>query len=495
MATAPPPGNRLLLVSTLGNRDILLDSQPIPQQSFRSTCEALLNTLKQNRSAVLSRLGAPILENIIRWILERHANFGDRPQLRVYLVASNQKDEHHRKTDTLPAAQLLQVWLPDTFGKDTIESVKLWRIDTNPADYDETINFFRELITKRAVPDPHEFAAIYLNPTGGTPALSFGLLTVLAPFLGEHTVVLYLPVHAERPTPLDVAATYRKYQALEDAQRALERYDFAHAAHLLRVAKADPPLYAFSEVLAYRLAFDFRRALYHLEETVIPASRDTLRALARREQDTLHRLLFDAKALEQAREPVPDRYPTLLVELYGSAWIAWEQERYADFLARVFRFEEALLRWAVEHCLRLPTGAERDDQGRPRSLHEFRAGIAADPELEQYVATSPFDLTRPPTRDLLRYLLAFPRLADHPIARTVREHSLALDQLSQLRNRSIVAHGFAPVSREEIEGRCPDPLATLGRLVSVVGHDPTVHPLKASQQGLLAELRKTMLSW
>lgn len=107
MATAPPPGNRLLLVSTLGNRDILLDSQPIPQQSFRSTCETLLNTMKQNRSAVLSRLGAPILENIIRWILERHANFGDRPQLRVYLVASNQKDEHHRKTDTLPAAQLL----------------------------------------------------------------------------------------------------------------------------------------------------------------------------------------------------------------------------------------------------------------------------------------------------------------------------------------------------------------------------------------------------
>ncbi|GBD20859.1 hypothetical protein HRbin28_01307 [bacterium HR28] len=490
MNIATAPMNRVLLVSTLGNRDVTVDGQLIPQDDFRTACEALLAELEHDRSAVLTRLGAPILERIVTWILDRHADPDYRPQLRIYLIASDQEDKRFRHTDTIPAARLLQAWLPHVFDNGSIERVSLWRIDTNPADYDDAVRFYRLLIGQRALPDPREFAAIYLNPTGGTPALSFGLLTVLAPFFGERTVVIYMPARTLRPTPLDVGATYRQFQALDDAMRAIERYDFAHAAHLLRVAMAPLPLYAFAEVLAYRLAFDFRRALQRLEGTVIPASRGTLRQLARREQDTLHRLLSDAETLEQAREPVPDRYPALLAELYGSASIAWEQERYADFLARVFRFEEALLRWAVEHCLRLPTGVDRDDRGRPRSLPAFQAGIAGDPDLAQHVAASPFDPTRPPTRDLLRHLLSLPRLADDPVARTVRESSLALDSLSQLRNRSIVAHGFAPVSREEIEARCPNPLEILGRLVTATGYDATVHPLAMSQQGLCAELRR-----
>ncbi len=491
MAIPQTEANRLLLISTLGNRDLTVDGQHIPQEHFRPSCETLLAELERDRPSVLSRLGAPILERVITWILDRHADPDYRPQLRIYLIASDQEDDRFRHSDTLPAARLLQAWLPDAFGKDSIERISLWRIDTNPADYDDAIRFYRLLIGQRAVPNPRDFAAIYLNPTGGTPALSFGLLTVLAPFFGERSIVLYLPARTLRPTPLDVGATYRQFEALNDAIRAIERYDFAHAAHLLRIAMAPLPLYAFAEVLAYRLAFDFRRALQRLEGTVIPASRGNLRQLARREQETLHRLLTDAEALEQAREPMPDRYPTLLVELYGSAWTAWEQERYADFLARVFRFEEALLRWAVEHCLNLPTGAERDDRGRPRSLPAFRSGIAADPEIAQHVADSPLDPERPPTRDLLRHLLKLPRLATDPVARTVRENSAVLDPLSQLRNRSIVAHGFAPVSREEIEQRCPDPLATLGQLVAAIGHDPSVHPLAASQEGLLNELRRT----
>lgn len=136
------PINRLLLISTLGNRDITVDGHLIPQDDLRTTCEALLAELEHDRSAVLTRLGAPILERIITWVLDRHADPDDRPRLRIYLIASNPEDERFRHTDTMPAARLLQAWLPDAFGKDTIERVSLWRIDTNPADYDDAIRFF-----------------------------------------------------------------------------------------------------------------------------------------------------------------------------------------------------------------------------------------------------------------------------------------------------------------------------------------------------------------
>ena len=491
MANHEPPANRLLLVSTIGNRDLTLDGRPIPPEQFRATCEALYRELQRDRESTLSRLDAPILERLVTWILDRHADPDERPQLRIYLVASDQEDEQFRASDTIAAARLLQEWIPHAYGRDTIERVAIWRIDTNPADYDDAVRFYRLLIGQRAVPDPRAFAVAYLNPTGGTPALAFGLLTVLAPFFGERAIVVYLPARTRRPTPMDVGAAFRQHQALDDAARALQRWDFAHAAELLRVALAPLPLVAFADVLAYRAAFDFRRALHRLEGTVIPASRGSLRQLARTEQETLARLLADAEALDRASEPCPDRYPALLVELYGSALVAWEQERYADFLARVFRLEEAALRWAVERCLALPTGSERDEQGRVRSLPAFRAGIAGDSELAQHLARSPFDPDRPPSRDLLRHLLAVPRLASDPVAQATRTASAALDALSQLRNRSIVAHGFAPVSREEIEARCADPLAALGQLVAAAGHDPATHPLAASRDGLLAELART----
>ncbi|MFN3336992.1 MAG: hypothetical protein ACK42I_05770, partial [Thermomicrobium sp.] len=167
MDNATTPKNRLLLVSTLGNHDLTVDGQLISQNDFRTSCEALLAELEHDRSAVLTRLGAPILERIVTWILDRHADPDDRPQLRIYLIASDQEDERFRHTDTLPAARLLQAWLPDAFGKESIERVSLWRIDTNPADYDDAIRFYRLLIGQRAVPDPRNFAAVYLNPTGG----------------------------------------------------------------------------------------------------------------------------------------------------------------------------------------------------------------------------------------------------------------------------------------------------------------------------------------
>lgn len=124
-------------------------------------------------------------------------------------------------------------------------------------------------------------------------------------------------------------------------------------------------------------------------------------------------------------------------------------------------------------ALSLPSGGYRERQG---------AGPAPP--------RHPFDPDRPPSRDLLRHLLAVPRLTSDPVAQAILAASAALDPLSQLRNRSIVAHGFAPVSREEIEARCADPLAALGRLVTAAGHDPATHPLAASRDGLLAELAR-----
>jgi hypothetical protein len=40
----------ILLMTTLGHRDILPDEQPLPRDRFRTTCQELLDTVKRDPS-------------------------------------------------------------------------------------------------------------------------------------------------------------------------------------------------------------------------------------------------------------------------------------------------------------------------------------------------------------------------------------------------------------------------------------------------------------
>lgn len=167
---------------------------------------------------------------------------------------------------------------------------------------------------------------------------------------------------------------------------------------------------------------------------------------------------------------VPNAYEPLLSELVANLRHCWNAGRYVDFLARLFRFQEALLRWLVEEQLGIPVHTE--DSSSPPG---FRRALQARPELRRLAEARNLNTDRI-TRPLLVCLLQ-----DVPATRRDLETLERLNRLTLLHGQTIVAHGFRGVSCERVletyrqaAGPQADPMADVEALTERLALDEFV---------------------
>lgn len=448
----------MLLVALVGNSDLTLDGAYLFQRnhagdapSFRDRTAAL----SAEYTAARDRLDAPLLLPQLRWLLGRQAEDATAP-IDLVLIATDQQPPHPQ--DTVYAAELLARWLPERFPPGTLAV----RVETiageNPADYDAMYRWFRAAMRRLASRFPAGPA--YLSVTGGTPAMTFGLTLHGVEAFGNRSAFLYLPRGADRPVRLGVRRELQRAQLLADARLLLERGDFAHAAELLREAGMPRGTWTLAQAAAHRLAFDF-------EEAAKLVRRHALREPRTRQAGEwflgqLERLQQAAEQLEQegTERAVPQAYEPLLSELVANLRHCWDAGRYADFLARLFRFQEALLRWLVEEQLGIPVHTE--DGSSPPG---FRRALQARPDLRRLAEARNLNVDRI-TRPLLVCLLQ-----TVPAVRRDLETLEALNRLTLLRGQTIVAHGFRGVSRgrlletyRQVAGPHAEPMADVEAL-------------------------------
>jgi hypothetical protein len=366
----------------------LVDGERLPSDRFRTACRELHQRVTTDPRD-WDLLAFPVLSVVLDWLADRARQRLRLPDdtaarralhLALYLVATNQTDPRFAETDTAPLAGLVYDWMKrhrDRYGG---VDVNIWKFRGNPAAFDETLGFFRNLVTQSALPRVDPGHEVVVNATSGTPALIFGLLVGLEPALPDTTQIIVVPPGSARPLPFALLPELRRLQLLRDAHTALLRWEPALAATFLAQAQAPRPLITFTSALAQRLSFDFSTALSSVEEVIAQAT-GRLRQLAIQVQADLLELARAAARAATAREPEPGIYPSLLREVWQSARIAWEQERYADFLARLFRLEEGTLRWAVERFLGRPAGDQLVVEGEPaidvarRKVAHFGAAV------------------------------------------------------------------------------------------------------------------------
>lgn len=160
---------------------------------------------------------------------------------------------------------------------------------------------------------------------------------------------------------------------------------------------------------------------------------------------------------------------TLLGELFFNLRLKARQGAWVDFLGRLFRMREALLRMAFETAFRHST------EKRGQEFGDFVKGVEADEGLLEFMkskltkskdgkseneAKSKDDAKREPLYAVannhtlglaLEYLVTRAGRGAQfgPISKL--SNKVTTDQLVQLRNKSIVAHGYEGVSREDVE--------------------------------------------
>src|SRR5205823_4197299 len=139
---------------------------------------------------------------------------------------------------------------------------------------------------------------------------------------------------------------------------------------LLKPIDVSQELKLLCEYARHRLNFDFDRAQSALQPIVDLGEGLTARTAPPHLPDDLEKLV-------QRQD-----FEALIREVYFNALITYGQGRYVDFLLRLFRFHESVLRYVVERDLKLPTHAVNHGPAP-----EFIAGILADEQVAEHMRT------------------------------------------------------------------------------------------------------------
>lgn len=356
------------------------------------------------------------------------------------------QDQAFWKTDTCLTAEVVQRRLTEPDGDwqpVPVERIRIWKIadalsrNRDPSDYDVVRRFFEQKLPLLAAEYPD--ATVYLEVTGGTPAMTTGLLVAGTEVFGANAEVLYVHPHSPLPYTLN---TGKRLQSgpLRSALRsniATYAYDVAlrtfreHASVITDRLEHGAPT-VLDALLRYahcRFNFDFEGARQALEGGIDREGDGRWRnelvtlynAVCRRERDTL------------------------LEEVYHGAVARYAIASYADFLTQVVRFQENVLR-----ALCLDRGTvfldwqENCDPDGARIQQEW---------IDQQGITWRFSRQRNPIagRTTLRELL------QHLVTQRGEEIATLLDKLDQLENlarlRNDLTHNFEGVRRQTLAQR------------------------------------------
>jgi hypothetical protein len=498
----------ILVLCNVGARDVTVDGKVL--RPAREEGQRLLDEYAD----VAPHLAFPIIEPCLRYIIEQHP--ASEVQLggvdRLVLFGTDQADPTYRSSDTLYFAELAVRRLPELLGS-RVRSIERQVIrGINPALYDEAFEKYDELLIKspRA-----EVEACYVVIAGGIPACNTALLLQGVRHHGDRLRVVYLPQGGEPQelrVGLQVISAFREAAAIEH----LERLDFANALPRLERLEVDPGLVGLAAYAAQRWAFDFRSAQATLLQALRDGDRPVREFIQRRLRHDLDPLLAEARPEFDRRDGSHERLAALLRELYWNAAITYRHRRYADFLGRVYRFQEAVLRYLVERIFGLPTDLK--PAVREANLARWNEGIQANPQLMAFleartVEEEPLDwkkIARPTYKALLSYATdevlgldagGKPLLSPGERGRydALLDRINAFDRLVELRHRTIIGHDFEGVSEAEVlkhytgrpkqDGIRRTPVEGLEQIMGMLGVDVRESPYQAVAEFVIQGLR------
>lgn len=416
-----------ILIANIGNSDLGKDNKPFFDLRKNEIYTKSKEMLK-NRDFV--GLEPIILKPIIEKIKEK----GDLAK--IYLFATKQEPPHSQ--DTIYIAQIIKELLKN-------EDIEIIKITDNPSDYDSMFkNYEYELNKIKDLVDNN-----YISITGGAPAENMSLLIKGLLKFGNKIRVVYKPGNSNETNEFKIGETIGKI-LLEREMKTLEKKHLYMAAANIG-EKCDlltPSEIKRFKAKEYRLLFDFNKSLKLLNEI-----KD---GFAGEEKDGI---IKEIEILESFKETkgteLNDEYfarcLNLINELYKNMKIKWEQGAYVDFVGRLFRFEEAVLRFIFEKEFKVNT--EENENGK---FPDFIKCIEDNSKLKEFLNQAKIEYEHPSRRTLYMVLNFYKKEnAGREDIKEIQEIIKKIEKLADIRNKSILAHGFNGISETTIKEKYP----------------------------------------
>jgi len=391
----------------------------------------------------------------------------------LYLLATSDNPSIElRESDTDMAAELARKWLeaqkergafPELLGQTGIK-VLLMR-GRNPADYQEVFDAYKELLVDR-LPRPEGEGCVWLCPMAGTPAMTMALVLVGLALWKERVRILVAPEGRVTAEESPFPQRFLRLLGKEALQAALQAYDWEGGMALA----AQEGIKGLLRSALERSRFNFSEADRALAQALIHIDQPDLREAVRQLREGLEPLLQPPKDHASAGP--------FLVELAFNARMCWHTRREVDFLGRVYRLQEGLIRYLLEKA-DLPT----DDSPAVRQKTRPRFwGRVAELGLEPAIGADPAiqkggPINRPAMLAVLRAMVEREARPDEDWQG--RASALLpllegpLEVLATLRNQTFLGHHFKPIPRdyviEEVRpyfpGLSEDPVEHLLKLI------------------------------
>ena len=434
----------MILIKNVGTRDVVYQDNYLNGGSVRLKGQELLDNYEEIKSDLTLPIIQPALDA-----------FADRLK-RVYLFVTNQSDETKRHTDTLHFGTLMKRFIDEKYPF----NVETFEYSGNPADVEQAIDYFTSIMTeKNSVFTKDQKKIILLS--GGTSQMKMALHLILST-LTSTNVEFYNVVDGTLDS-VEQKQTLSKFFLKHTCTQLLELYEYQAILELLKSNEFshDKKLITLLEHAHHRRNFDFENATISYEQfnEAIPSS-----------------LMndFSFLSITDYTDPL-----FLIKELVFAIEIAYKNQNYLFLVGLLFRLEEAMLTEIVTYFYKdkLPIKLkDKEDhekllnflQEKEKPLWEWLSNVTIKGEPLRFEGDF---LNRPllffiaykneqerstgVIQGLLQMFDVINKYLYDDLEEEKREknygHPTETACLGDLRNKSIIAHGFEPISKEKIE--------------------------------------------
>ncbi len=465
--------SKALFITNIGNSDLGKDDKPL-WKLFNEYNKYFKNINKEEleKLGIIDNKGNFNIYKFTKYIYDNNLNneLDLRPiiidekiekltdaygELDVILIVTEQKPNPHSK-DTLYMGKIIKEYLENKYSK-LKDRIEIITITEEPQDHLKMFKEYNVLISNLSNDDDKEYKEdskncrdIYIGITGGTPAQISSLLINGVEIWGGSLTALYKPQGKSFIETKISDLLFKRLKSKEYNAYLNKGMYLLAAEHGKKYGLIDDSKYYELLGMHHKYLFDFNKSLeYYKKSSWENSSLDNKGKINEEIKKLENFINYDPNDLED--------YGTrkeLIKLLIESTIIKWNNGEYVDVVGRLFRLEEELLKYIVEKEFKKSMNMYKKDG--VKDFYGYWELLSEEEGLKEYLSNLEgpngnikvdAGVNRITLNGIVNYLINVKKLKKY---NPILNLSDKLSKLSELRNSSIIAHGFSGVSKYEI---------------------------------------------
>ncbi|MBW9220632.1 hypothetical protein KKP91_00205 [Methanothermococcus sp. SCGC AD-155-M21] len=471
--------NRALFLTNVGNRDLgygevpLFDRNMEESEKLREKCNKEYNKIMEkdlNFKDFFESTKELYLREVYKKLDLEPILIKDKVEtlyniyneLDIKLLATMQDPPHYQ--DTYYSAKIIKEWLIKNYPK--LENrVEVIKINKNPSDHTVMLEEYSEIFSKLG----DNYDDVYLGITGGTPAQISGLIISGILKWETKTKTLYKPQGEKLQDDKIGMELFKKFKN--------EEYNSYKKSKMYLLASEVGKKYELIEdweyhklrALHFKNLYDFERAIDEFNRAFNKANIEHKKEI--KEKVTSLRKLEGNEPINKENNELNnelkeniEKYKLLINLLIDNIKSKWENGEYVDFVGRLFRLEEAVLRTIVEKEFNKSMDKKKINGDSKFGGYEK---LTENSDVRNHLIEEGVEIDKGVNRHSLFHLVGY-LVEKKGLKKYKRIHEIMdklnrnnktkkapkklekVESLADLRNKSIIAHGFIGVSKENI---------------------------------------------